>query len=106
MHVLVWPNGPPATTTLGKVHAYFIYKLTFIKILTILLNINVKDFFGKELVVGDIIALLQKAGSSSVYIRSGVVTGFTPKQVKVRFSNQFGGEDDSTREPCNVIKRD
>jgi hypothetical protein len=64
-----------------------------------------KDFFGKELVVGDVVALLQKSGSSSVYIRRGVVTGFTPKLVKINFSNQFGGQDDTLREPCNVIKK-
>lgn len=64
-----------------------------------------KDFFGKQLNVGDEIALLQKAGSSSVYIRKGVVTGFTAQKVKVRFVPQgVESETDSTREPYNVIK--
>jgi hypothetical protein len=64
-----------------------------------------KDFFGKELKEGDSIALLQKAGSSSVYIRKGVVTGFTPNKVKVRFKLQgVNLEENSTREPHNVIK--
>lgn len=63
-----------------------------------------KDFFGKELFLGDKVALLQKSGSSSVYIRKGVITGQTNKMVKVKFSNQFGGDDDSSRDPQNVIK--
>lgn len=65
-----------------------------------------KDFFGKELNVGDEVALLQKAGSSSVYIRKGVVTGFTERKVKVKFLPQGCTiEQESTRESNNLIKK-
>jgi hypothetical protein len=63
-----------------------------------------KDFFGKELNVGDLIALIERSGSSSVYLRKGVVTGFTPRMLKVKFISQVGIETDSTRDPRNVIK--
>lgn len=66
-----------------------------------------KDFFGKELIVGDVVALLQKAGSRSVYIRRGEVTGFTPNKVKVKYKPQGCGDlvEETTREPGNLIKK-
>ncbi len=65
-----------------------------------------KDFFGRELVEGDTVAILQRAGSSSVYIRAAKVTGFTSQRVKVRFVPQgINSETDSCREPYNVIKK-
>ncbi len=63
-----------------------------------------KDFFGKELFEGDVVALLQKSGSSSVYIKKGTITGRTDNKVKVNFESQFGSRQDSVREPYNVIK--
>lgn len=64
-----------------------------------------KDFFGKDLVVGDTVALLQKAGTSSVYIRKGTVVGFTPNKVKVEYIPQgVSFTEETTREPKNLIK--
>ncbi len=64
-----------------------------------------KDFFGKELLVGDTVALLQRSGSSSVYIRKGTVIGFTPNKVKVSFIPQGATfTEETTREPQNLIK--
>jgi len=63
-----------------------------------------KDFFGKELFEGDKIALLERS-ANSVYIREGIITGRTPKMVKVVYKTQCSGsEDNSTRDPRNVIK--
>ena len=65
-----------------------------------------KDFFGKELAIGDIVALLEKAGSSSVYIREGTVTGFTKQKVQIEFVPQGVTYLQTTaREPNNVIKK-
>lgn len=64
------------------------------------------DFFGKELFEGDVVALLQKSGSSSVYIRKGTIVGSTPKQVRVQYRSQGTTcEVVSTRDPSNVIKK-
>jgi hypothetical protein len=64
-----------------------------------------KDFFGKDIAIGDTVALLEKAGSSSVYIRKGTVVGFTAKKVKVKYIPQgVNIETESTREPNNLIK--
>lgn len=62
-----------------------------------------KDFFGKELFIGDTIALLERS-ANSVYIRKGEVIGFSEKMVRIKYVSQGGKERICSHCPYNLIK--
>ncbi len=65
---------------------------------------NHKDFFGKELFIGDTIALLERS-ANSVYIRKGEVTGFSPKMVRIKYITHYSKtERECSHCPYNLIK--
>lgn len=59
-----------------------------------------KDFLGKELVVGDTVVYLQHNKTSSELIKA-VVVGFTPKKVRLQ---EYYGDNVTTKYSDLVVK--
>lgn len=65
---------------------------------------NHKDFFKKEIFIGDKIALLERC-RNSVYIREGEVVGYSEKMVKIKYIPQGCAHERITSHcPHNLIK--
>ncbi len=64
-----------------------------------------KDFFGQDLAVGDIVALTPHGYKHLV---QGVIVGFTAQQVRVGYSRRLWNRQEDTtilRPPLDLIKR-
>ena len=67
-------------------------------------NKSLKDFFERELKVGDVVAFMESSGNS-IYLNKGEVTGFTPKMVKLKyFSTVYKTPQETKRAPYLIVK--
>ena len=63
-----------------------------------------KDYFGRDLVVGDEVAFITYGGGE---FTEGVVVSFTPKQVRIEFKHRWKSNtpDYTLKQPEKVVKK-
>ena len=69
-------------------------------------QITVRDFFGHQLSVGDVVAVIPNGYRDLV---RGRIVAFTPKQVRISYTNTWnygtpGREEQTLRYPRTVVK--
>lgn len=60
-----------------------------------------KDFFGEPIQIGDKVAAIRK---NYRYLVEGVVTDFTPKQIRVEYTS-FGSQESYLVRPNMLVKK-
>jgi hypothetical protein len=64
-----------------------------------------KDFFGRTIGIGDVVCF-KHVRAHSTELCTGVVSGFTPKMVRVEYHRYDSSLDTHLSAPHNCIKRD